>query len=51
MRLTSLGVIAMLLFFVVFASIAIRTTFARRREVDERLSRISLDDAPQERLP
>ena len=53
MHLATLGVVALVLFFVVFAAIAIRTVFTRRADVDDRLSRLPLaaDEPTQETRP
>jgi cbb3-type cytochrome oxidase subunit 3 len=51
MQLATFGEIALLLFFGVFAGVAIRTFLLRSRGSYDRLSRLPLDDDSQEIRP
>ena len=47
MPIGSLGVLALLLFFAVFTGVGLRAAL-RRKDVDDRLARIPLDDGATE---
>ena len=47
---SDMGVVALVLFFAVFTGAALRAAF-RRKDVDERLARLPLDDERTEARP
>jgi hypothetical protein len=49
--LGAMGSTALVLFFLVFVAVVVRTILARRDETDDRLSRLALDDHGKETEP